>query len=122
VRLSPHFALSEFRSPDKRHVPEAYATELQNLCIRYLEPLRERFGPVTVHSGHRSHRRNQAVGGAPLSFHLDRPGLAGAAADVSCARGGPAEWFRFLDGLGPGGLGLYPTHVHVDNRRGRARF
>jgi hypothetical protein len=41
---------------------------------------------------------------------------------VSCARGTPREWFEQLDALGAPGLGLYRTHVHVDNRSGFARW
>lgn len=95
---------------------------LQRLCHRYLEPLRERFGPVTVVSGHRSPQHNAAVGGAPRSQHVYGEHGWGVAADVRCQRGRPRDWFELLDSLGAGGLGLYPSWVHVDNRRVRARW
>lgn len=122
MKLSEHFDSAEFLSKDGEGMALGYLSELRQLCRVYLEPLRREFGVVTVHSGHRSARQNRRVGGAPQSRHLDLPGRAGAAADVSAARGRPADWYEFLDRLAPGGLGLYPTHVHVDNRRGRARW
>jgi uncharacterized protein YcbK (DUF882 family) len=88
----------------------------------YLEPLRSAFGPVTITSGHRSSQHNESVGGARSSFHLAMPWRHGAAADVQCKRGTPADWYAFLDTLNPGGLGKYPGWVHVDTRRGRARW
>lgn len=88
----------------------------------YLEPLRSAYGPVTVTSGHRSDQHNAQVGGAPASFHRSIPGRRGAAADVTCARGDPRDWYRFLERLGPGGLGLYSSWVHVDTRDGMARW
>jgi zinc D-Ala-D-Ala carboxypeptidase len=95
---------------------------LRSLCQEWLEPLRDRFGRVTVHSGHRSAAWNRAVGGAPLSQHVYGEHGYGVAADVSCERGTPREWFEFLDRLGAPALGLYDTHVHVDNRRQHARW
>jgi len=50
---------------------------------------------------------------------MNLAGAAGAAADFSCESGSPKEWYWFVADLGPGGLGLYPGHVHVDNRPGQ---
>jgi uncharacterized protein YcbK (DUF882 family) len=77
---------------------------------------------TVVLSGYRTRQHNAAVGGAPVSFHLYRPGRQGVAADVRCARGRPADWYELLDELSVGGLGRYADHVHVDNRRGHARW
>ena len=95
---------------------------LHALCRDYLDPLRDAFGRTIVHSGCRSPAYNRRVGGAPGSFHLYGSHPGAAAADVSCERGTPAEWYRLLDRLGAGGLGLYAGHVHVDNRRVHARW
>lgn len=122
LRVTQHFALSEFTSKDGEPVPRRSYFALRRLCRLYLEPLRERFGPVTVISGHRSTRHNAVVGGAPRSQHVYGQFGWGVAADVRCQIGSPREWAEFLDGLGAGGVGLYPTHVHCDNRRGRARW
>lgn len=122
MQLSPHFHSREFRSHDGAPTPAGYLRELRFLCVCFLEPLRVEFGPVTIHSGHRSRSHNDHVGGADRSRHLDLPGRAGAAADLSCRRGTPREWYRFLDEDDIGGLGLYETHVHADTRRERARW
>lgn len=122
MRLSDHFDSAEFRSHDGARIPAWTIPGLRKLCREYLEPLRDRFGAVTIISGVRSLEHNRRVGGARASFHLatrDRPGRA---ADVRCLQGTPRQWFDYLDTLEPGGLGLYPTHVHVDTRRERARW
>lgn len=122
ARLSENFDSREFRMRDGRGLPTWYREQLPTLVTRYLQPLRNKFGPVTVHSGWRSDTHNQQVGGAPGSYHLNRIGRRGVGADVSAARGTPRDWYRFLEQLDPGGLGLYKTHVHVDTRPGRARW
>lgn len=121
--LSPHFAEVEFRSHDGAPTPQPWLNEMRDLCERHLEPLRRRFGPTHVLSGHRSKRRNEEVGGATRSRHLNLRGRQGAAADLRCERGTPREWYDFLDARGVGGLGLYSWGVHVDNRPGpKARW
>jgi uncharacterized protein YcbK (DUF882 family) len=103
-------------------MPWWHRRKLRRLCRRFLEPLRLRYGPVTVNSGHRSASHNQRVGGAPRSFHLAIAYRRGAGADVRCERGSPADWYRTLDSMGIGGLGLYGGYVHADTRRRRARW
>jgi zinc D-Ala-D-Ala carboxypeptidase len=103
-------------------MPKQWKRDARQLCADYLEPLRVKFGPVTIHSGLRSEGVNEEVGGAPESMHVYRSGRRGAAADLSCTRGTPADWYELLDELGCPGLGLYVDHVHADNRRGRARW
>lgn len=120
-RLTPHFTTEEFGRPGEP-APDAWLYWARKLCSDYLEPLRAEFGPVTIASGFRSLGHNSEVGGAPASFHTRRAGRRGAAADVVCRRGEPAQWYRLLDQLGVPGLGLYPGHVHADNRLGRARW
>lgn len=103
-------------------MPAEKRNELARLCRDFLEAGREEFGPCTVVSGHRSVKHNSAVGGAPDSYHLHRPGRRGAAADVVFDRGTPADWFSYFDRIGAGGVGRYDTFVHVDNRTVRARW
>jgi uncharacterized protein YcbK (DUF882 family) len=87
-----------------------------------LEPLRARYGPVTVISGFRTPAWNERVHGAPHSWHVYLAARPGAAADVWCAHGSAREWAHHLDQLGAGGIGTYASHVHVDTRPGRARW
>lgn len=121
-RLTDHFTVAEFRSHDGEPVPPRSYRALHRLCEFYLEPLRGKFGPVHVTSGHRSVRHNAEVGGAPRSQHVYGMHGWGVAADVTCQLGTPRDWYAFLDQLHAGGLGLYPSWVHVDNRTGRARW
>lgn len=122
MRLTEHFELREFLSHDGSDMPARCIPRLRSLCRVYLEPLRRNYGPVLVISGVRSRDHNMSVGGAPQSYHLCLPDRLGAAADVRCREGSPAEWYRFLDARGAQGLGLYESHVHVDSRHGRARW
>jgi len=121
MRLSAHFDSGEFGRPGAA-APDAWLYWARKLCADYLEPLRAEFGVVTIVSGFRTLGHNGEVGGAPASYHLRFAGRRGAAADVVCRRGTPADWGRLLDRLGIPGLGVYPGHVHADNRRGRARW
>lgn len=122
--VTTHFHLGEFACDHTSKPPALAVPSLVRLCDDYLEPLRARFGVISVNSGCRSRAHNRAVGGAPASWHLWRVrGTLGVAADVRCRHGGPRDWYAFLDKLGIPGLGLYPTFVHADNRAGaRARW
>ncbi len=121
--LSAHFKLPEFAARGRVLPPEHSRDELRALCRDLLEPLRARFGVVRITSGYRTRQQNIDVGGAPLSFHrYDLTGRRGVAADLVCAKGSPREWAALLNGLGAGGLGLYEDFLHVDNRRGMARW
>lgn len=121
-QLSPHFRLSEFAGHDGTPVPARSVPRLRALCRHWLEPLRQRYGVVTVVSGFRTLAHNHEVGGAQRSQHVYGSFGPGVAADVVCATGSPADWYAFLDRLGAPGVGKYSTHVHVDNRNGRARW
>lgn len=121
--VTRHFALREFRSRDGADVPRMAFTDLEALCRQLLEPLRSEFGPVLITSGYRSKLRNEAVGGAPRSFHrYDIKGRYGVAADFMCSHGTPIDWYDFLAARSAGGLGVYEDFVHVDNRRKQARW
>lgn len=122
LRPSRHFAMREFDCHDGTPVPPHAWPDVSGLCVRYLEPLRRLYGPVRVISGYRPPDYNRQVGGAPASMHIYRRDRQGAAADVTCSRGRPADWHAALERLNPGGLGLYPDHVHVDSRAGHARW
>lgn len=122
ARLSPHFTSAEFTCHDGTPAPASWLVDAQRLCIQYLEALRAEFGPVSIVSGYRTQSYNRKVGGAPASFHTKIRGRVGAAVDLRCRRGSPSAWHAFLDARGVPGLGLYPGHVHADNRHGRARW
>jgi uncharacterized protein YcbK (DUF882 family) len=138
-RLSPHFVVEEFDSHDGQRVAQSHHEDLERLCDWWLEPLRARFGRVTVHSGFRTKAYNARIGGASHSVHLlttPMPGAHGkrshgiaAAADVSCAAGSSVLWQQWAGAhrlerveLGPagrGGVGSYRNFVHLDTAAAR---
>jgi zinc D-Ala-D-Ala carboxypeptidase len=85
--------------------------------------MRTKFGVCTVWSGFRTDAKNAQVGGAANSQHLYHRTPKDVAADVTFAQGTPGEWAAEADRLLPrGGVGRYPTFVHVDNRPTRDRW
>lgn len=122
-RLTDHFVVEEFDCNDGTKVSAREHDGLTALCQIFLEPLRAKYGAVTVNSGYRTPAYNASVGGASGSYHvyIDHDGND-QAADVVCAKGTPSQWHGYLHQLraskrgGNGGLGLYSTFVHVDMR------
>jgi uncharacterized protein YcbK (DUF882 family) len=122
-RLSTHFVVEEFDCKDGTKVMARDYNGLSLLCKTYLEPLRAKFGVVRVHSGYRTASYNRKIGGATKSYHIYTIHDGNdQAADISCARGTPAQWHAALNWLrktkmgGRGGLGLYSNFCHVDLR------
>lgn len=82
MNLSPHFTLAELTrtSSGLANVPNAAETKaLAALATSLLEPIRAKFGPVSIHSGYRSKAVNEAIGGSKSSQHMK-----GEAADFHC--------------------------------------
>ena len=122
-QLSPNFRLSEFNCKDGTVVPAKAVPALVRLSAAVLEPLRRQFGRCTVMSGYRHSAYNRRIGGARFSQHIYDLGPESVAADLIFARGSPREWYFLADQLlARGGVGRYPSFVHVDNREQRARW
>jgi hypothetical protein len=82
MNLSPHFTLSELTrtSSGIANVPtDAEVKALEALATTLLEPVRAKFGPVSIHSGYRGPAVNAAIGGSKTSQHMK-----GEAADFHC--------------------------------------
>ena len=88
VRISKNFALSEMvksataerlgvdNSPNLIHL-----VNLTHLAIHILQPVRDKFGVITINSGYRSPALNAKVGGSKTSQHCN-----GEAADFESSR------------------------------------
>lgn len=104
-------------------MPPQYLANVQELA-RNLQVLRDYLKePVKVLSGYRTPAYNRSVGGARYSQHL----LA-KAADITVKSKTPKQLAAIVERLIAqgklkfGGLGVYPGFVHVDVRRGKARW
>jgi uncharacterized protein YcbK (DUF882 family) len=122
-QLTKHFHSREFNCKDGTPVPSRDMNGLEALCRQYLEPMRKKYGPCTVHSGFRTPSHNARVGGASMSYHVyTRHDGNDQAADVSFAKGSPADWHRTASWLrsrrrgGRGGIGRYSSFIHIDLR------
>jgi hypothetical protein len=120
VNLSLHFTLAELTrtSSGQPNVPTAVETKaLVALCSSLLEPIRAKFGPVSIHSGYRSKAVNEAIGGSKTSQHVK-----GEAADFHCPAAKLEDIMRWIvveSGLAYGQVILEghaagePTWIHL---------
>ena len=120
MNLSPHFTLAELTRTSSGLYNGPTITEinaLTALCTTLLEPVRNRFGPVSIHSGFRSAAVNAKIGGSKTSQHMK-----GEAADFHCP-GATLEhvmrWIVVESGLSYGQVILEghtagePTWIHL---------
>lgn len=98
MQLTEHFTLAEMtrsaaalRKGLVNQAPAEVIPRLQLVCQNVLEPVRREFGPVTVLSGYRAPKVNQAVGGAATSQHC-----RGEAADFVVPRHSNLEVCQWL--------------------------
>lgn len=114
--MSKHFKPEEFASKDGAESP--WPEVVDPALYELLEAIRDEFNaPIVVNSGYRSPAHNKKVGGAPNSYHVK-----GQAADIRPRRHRDQERFNselgrlkiIANKKGHGGVGFYPTFVHVD--------
>ena len=120
MSLGKYFAVGEFDCKDGTPYPTALITERLVPLVETLDVIREAWGsPLTVISGYRSPAYNTRIGGARQSQHM-----LGTAADIRPKAGWSPQKLHdvilelYQAGKLPdlGGLGAYPTFVHVDVR------
>lgn len=128
-RLSPHFVATEFHRGHGWAVPNQSRARYVRLCVETLEPLREASGgPLRVISGERSRAKGNYGSSVSSSRHLPPaerqkpPAFADAAADLISSLLTPRQLAELalrlmLEGrIPPGGVGVYPSFTHIDNR------
>ena len=77
MQLTEHFTLEEMLRSDtaskknrENRISAEEVNNLQRLCQKVLEPLRQHFGkPIKINSGFRCKALNETVGGAKNSYH-----------------------------------------------------
>jgi hypothetical protein len=73
MKLSANFSLAELTKTNVRQFDNTPSMQvidnLQVLVDNVLQPIRNKFGPVTVTSGYRSPEVNKAIGGSTTSDH-----------------------------------------------------
>ena len=113
--VAENFTVGEFACKDGSEVI-LISIEL----VELLQKIRDHFkAPVTINSAYRNHCYNKKVGGASNSLHL-----YGAAADIRVKGIAPKDVAAYAETLMPdkGGIGTYPTFVHVDVRTIKSRW
>jgi len=85
-KFTENFSINEFlksKTADEHGFMEQYSPpdevidNLENLCVKVLQPIRSLIGELTISSGYRCPRLNEAVKGRPKSQHV-----SGYAADI----------------------------------------
>lgn len=115
VKLSANFKVNEFRCKDNSDVI-FIAPEL----VELLQRIRDHYGKaVNINSAYRTPAYNKKVGGATYSQHQ-----YGTAADIRINGVKPKDLAAYIETLMPnsGGIGIYPTFVHVDIRPAKSRW
>ena len=114
IKISSHFKLSEFESPDTKEVM------ISKELIDKLEILRYKLEgkPLIINSGYRTPEYNDKVGGAQKSKHME-----GIAVDIQKVEGYTIdEMAEIAEEVGFTGIGKYSWGIHVDCRPYPARW
>lgn len=112
--VTKNFRVSEFSCKGKGCCS---TVKIDPKLAEYLQQIRDHFKkPVTINSGYRCTKHNQAVGGSSNSYHTK-----GQAADIVVSGVKPAEVAKYAESIGINGIGLYETSkdghfVHIDTR------
>ena len=123
--LSNNFNLEEFLASDtakirniKNEIENSeHLNNLADLCVNCLQPIRDKFGRVTITSGYRCAELNGAVGGKVNSQHQ-----IGCASDCVCGGAKLREVYKWcVNNLTFDQLILYPTFLHISYVNGKNR-
>ena len=114
-RFSRSFGVEELACNDGTPVPSKYYDNATKICER-AQRLRDLLGtPLQVNSGYRTATYNNKVGGEDKSYHLTASALDLSSHEWTAEQLGALYEGLIRLGLVPdGGLGIYPTFIHVD--------
>jgi hypothetical protein len=118
-RPSKNFTYAEFNCRQGGPVPSYMYPHLDDLCAKFLERMRNKFGGCFVTSGHRWDWYDAMIGGVG-GYHVYEKYRSQPAADCIFEKGTPAQWAEearaIADELGLGGVGQYDRSgfVHID--------
>lgn len=86
--------------------------------VELLQKIRNHFGkPIKINSGYRTKSHNKKIGGSSNSYHTK-----GQACDIVVSGVNPILVALYAEKIGAGGIGVYPTFVHVDTRKKEYRW
>lgn len=97
MQLSANFQLSEFTNNGA--IPTECIGFLQGFCSDILEPIRAKFGPLSITSGYRPPDRNSAVGGVSNSQHVYTSDHCAADFQTSTPMSQVFNWIRLQSHL-----------------------
>lgn len=115
AKLSANFTVKEFACKDGSD-----KILIDTDLVLTLQKIRDHFGKaVTINSAYRNPNYNKKIGGVSNSQHTK-----GTAADIVVKGVAPEEVAKYAEYIMPnaGGIGLYPSFVHVDVRAKRSRW
>ena len=123
MSLTTNFNKSEFECKCGCKMPDDVFINIQKLAsqLQYIRDVIKL--PISLTNAYRCPEHNKEVGGVANSQHI-----LGKAADLQVAGYKPSTMYKIIDVLIEdgcilqGGLGLYPTFVHYDIRKTRARW
>lgn len=123
MQLTDNFNTEEFNCNDGTKVPCVLMGNVGVLAAQ-LQQLRDHIGiPIHINSAYRTKPYNTSIGGSPKSQHLEAK-----AADIRTNEHTPKELAAIVEDLIAegkmkiGGLGIYPTFIHVDTRETKTRW
>ena len=136
MKLSENFSLQELlksqtalrKGIDNKPTDPSVVTNLQVLCEKVLQPVRDHFGkPVVINSGYRSPKLNKAIGGSNKSQHtkgeaadIEIPGLSNKELAEYIEDNLPFDQLilEFYNGVDPNSGWVHVSYVgDADNRK-----
>ncbi len=120
--ISQHFSRSEFACHCDANNGKGCGFDAVDIeLLDILEKVREKFEkPVHLNCACRCLEKNRSIGSKDTSQHVK-----GKAADIRIDGIAPEEIVFWLDNdilKGRGGLGIYDTFSHIDDRKDKARW